>query len=912
MPQFKTKQIFFILEFTLFPSGPPSSPVDVTIDCTQAAKCGTALLSWTPGSENNAAITDVQIEYMTGYVRPLSNSPPEISQTNGLQTAFDSRAIFEALNVSLLTDKWQILKHELVEDGGYSSALCKTDKADIALINLTEKVALVPIYPDVAYQFRVRLINRVGISHASPPTPGSNEVEQSKCLLKPQAPTVYPQDLKIYGNVPNTLTVTWKPIPPIRHNGPGLRYHLNVKCLDCEQSSEGFNETEINNWNQSQIVFTKLPPFDLFSKQLPIEIFKQYEVSLIVSNALGLSKAGPAISKGWSAEYPPTIAPSRLRATSVDSSAAVLVWDWPSTDPKLVNGFFVGLRLEWCLNEKGQMCDRYKVTQDVRIAEPSMELYPHLRIDPSDSYSRKSEDFSLPNFTESGLFKSNPISYNQHRQAVLKNLPGLSHIRAWVRVLNIQYEGPSSEVILIHTKEGVPEAVSEFTHSFAGVNYVEVVWTKPIQTNGILTGYLIDVISDKGDCAKKNEACEFILQEKKISDPDQMATRIGGLEISTSYRLRIRALTAVGPGKPRELKVHTAKLKPAKSPAEFVVSPVYGSTNTLNVSLIRPIEISNNLNGDNKYPLLQRDDALLEPGSSSLIENTGQDGVRAFLVQFKKLQDEQWEETEKEFDKDWQLVGNLIPGEEYDMRVILTQSPSVSYVSQVRMLRVPRPGEIGFGLSGGVVTTLRENPQLAVGSGGVFGDGSLVLKIFVPLAVALFLIALIFTSLFCFRGTKFRRPMPRRMRAQKSTSSSIVAHRLNGCRVADENFISKKSQQYDHADNALKEYMEKETVIYMPIGTTAVSGTSNSDRNCVLQGRQNVTIVDSRKLKGWFDTSGINPRKQHCHVQHPSTSTFAPTRCLSPSFTLVPPMENSTPWQLAITKKENLPSERPI
>ena len=47
----------------------------------------------------------------------------------------------------------------------------------------------------------------------------------------------------------------------------------------------------------------------------------------------------------------------------------------------------------------------------------------------------------------------------------------------------------------MQTKEGVPEVVGEFTHSFAGVNYVEVAWAKPLQTNGLLTGYLIDVIA---------------------------------------------------------------------------------------------------------------------------------------------------------------------------------------------------------------------------------------------------------------------------------------------------------------------------------------------------------------------------------------------------------------------------------
>lgn len=74
---------------------------------------------------------------------------------------------------------------------------------------------------------------------------------------------------------------------------------------------------------------------------------------------------------------------------------------------------------------------------------------------------------------------------------------------------------------------------------------------------------------------------------------------------------------------------------------------------------------------------------------------------------------------------------------------------------------------------------------------------------------------------------------------------------------------------------------------------------------------QDMTVLDSGPLKGWFDTSGMNQCRQQDHVQQPSTSTFAPTRCLSPSFTLVPPMENPTPWQRATITKETFPSDRP-
>lgn len=182
----------------------------MSIDCTQAAKRGTALLTWTLGSDNNAPITDVQIEYAVGYIRPLTKSPSEISLSNGLYTSLNSRAIFESLNMSLMGNQWQILKHRLASDDRYSSTLWTIDKRDAAVVNLTGRMALVPIYPDVAYQFRVRLVNRIGVSEPSPLAPGLNEEEQKRCLLKPQAPAVNPEDLEIYGNVPNTLTVTWK------------------------------------------------------------------------------------------------------------------------------------------------------------------------------------------------------------------------------------------------------------------------------------------------------------------------------------------------------------------------------------------------------------------------------------------------------------------------------------------------------------------------------------------------------------------------------------------------------------------------------------------------------------------------------------------------------------------------------
>ena len=76
---------------------------------------------------------------------------------------------------------------------------------------------------------------------------------------------------------------------------------------------------------------------------------------------------------------------------------------------------------------------------------------------------------------------------------------------------------------------------------------------------------------------------------------------------------------------------------------------------------MRTPEHSTTLNDENRHPLLQGDDSMLESAGLYLKRKAG-DTMKAFVVQYKRLQDDQWEETEKEFDRDWQVVGSLIPG----------------------------------------------------------------------------------------------------------------------------------------------------------------------------------------------------------------------------------------------------------
>lgn len=84
-----------------------------------------------------------------------------------------------------------------------------------------------------------------------------------------------------------------------------------------------------------------------------------------------------------------------------------------------------------------------------------------------------------------------------------------------------------------------------------------------LETHLILHKYLLQEVN-KENCNKSQEGCELLLYQKSITDPDQMAARLSGLEVNSSYKLLIRALTAVGAGKATELKVQTAKQRPGQ------------------------------------------------------------------------------------------------------------------------------------------------------------------------------------------------------------------------------------------------------------------------------------------------------------------------------------------------------------
>ena len=93
------------------------------------------------------------------------------------------------------------------------------------------------------------------------------------------------------------------------------------------------------------------------------------------------------------------------------------------------------------------------------------------------------------------------------------------------------------------TISGTPGPVEMFEGYALGASALYLVWRKPEQHNGILTGYKINY--------QKVEGTEVgLLMERvpAINDPEITMAKLAGLEPGTKYRVHLRATTVPGAG----------------------------------------------------------------------------------------------------------------------------------------------------------------------------------------------------------------------------------------------------------------------------------------------------------------------------------------------------------------------------
>lgn len=106
-----------------------------------------------------------------------------------------------------------------------------------------------------------------------------------------------------------------------------------------------------------------------------------------------------------------------------------------------------------------------------------------------------------------------------------------------------RYAGPASETLSFDTPEGVPGTVLSLEAFPMGSSALFLVWTRPAEPNGILTGYRIYYQIVNG-----TKLGTLLERKPHVTDSQATSAKLAALAPDTIYRVHIRATTKIGEG----------------------------------------------------------------------------------------------------------------------------------------------------------------------------------------------------------------------------------------------------------------------------------------------------------------------------------------------------------------------------
>ncbi|XP_039901247.1 neurofascin homolog (chicken) a isoform X14 [Simochromis diagramma] len=293
------------------------------------------------------------------------------------------------------------------------------------------------------------------------------------------APDAIPKGLRGWGSRKDNMEITWEPLLDLERNGPNLHYIVWWRRKDAEEE-----------WNNLTTVGTKHVVHNT-------EIYVPYEIKIQARNEFG---AGPESNLviGYSGEDKPTDAPTDLRVSKVDSTKVIIHWN--PVDLNSVQGEFKEYRLYYW-RESSQV--------------------PGLVV----SKEKKVKGFYSTTVKPSGM---------------LSDLAPYSNYKMFMVVANNRFESQPSNTVAFTTKEGVPDAPRFFKINRRSLDTIHLEWAKPLEPNGILTGYQLKYQTVNGSKVGPFQLETFFpnVTEFFLRVPDR----------SSRYKFFLSALTQVGKG----------------------------------------------------------------------------------------------------------------------------------------------------------------------------------------------------------------------------------------------------------------------------------------------------------------------------------------------------------------------------
>uniref|UniRef100_A0A673J623 Neural cell adhesion molecule L1-like protein n=1 Tax=Sinocyclocheilus rhinocerous TaxID=307959 RepID=A0A673J623_9TELE len=275
------------------------------------------------------------------------------------------------------------------------------------------------LYGHINYQFRVIAVNAIGRSHPSMP---------SKRYKTPPSPDRNPENIKIEGHLPHQMDISWEPLLPVEHNGPGLEYKLSYRLLGVEDS-----------WKEQMM---KRHSFVVRDTQT----FVPYVVKIQAFNSHGWAPE-PRVVTGYSGEDLPLAAPEDVSVEVLNST--LLRVSWSPVPQTALRGHLGGYTVHWWQTQS---------------------LLNSKRI-PSERQS-----LTIP---------------GNRSHTMVPGLKPFSEYSLTVNIFNRRGNGPSSSPVSFTTPQGVPEQPPILRATNFQKDSITLVWAPPHETNGFLMGYLL-------------------------------------------------------------------------------------------------------------------------------------------------------------------------------------------------------------------------------------------------------------------------------------------------------------------------------------------------------------------------------------------------------------------------------------
>ncbi|ODM95509.1 Protein sidekick [Orchesella cincta] len=305
---------------------------------------------------------------------------------------------------------------------------------------------------------------------------GESSQPSNVVTLPQEPPTGPPVGLVGSARSPSQIIIQWHPPQDEHKNGLIIGYIVRYRLHGYGDSPWSYRN--ITNEAQRNYLIQELITW------------KDYEIQIAAFNNKGIGIYSPSI-KVKTREGTPNAAPTRVRVVAKNSSCIQVSWTPP--DPQQINGINQGYKIQaWIDSEL-----RAAVSVPPSPFDPLAEQTGHL--------------CDLEKYTE----------YNV--SVLCFTNPG---------------DGKLSPPFLVKTLEDVPDEVATLHFEDISDRSVKVVWTKPVKTNGELTGYVVRY-------GIKDHPTSF--KDMNITSNTTYA-KITALKASTYYTFEVCGYTQIGRG----------------------------------------------------------------------------------------------------------------------------------------------------------------------------------------------------------------------------------------------------------------------------------------------------------------------------------------------------------------------------